>query len=129
MALNGETYVNEAEKVIKSLIIKDRNGNDKIELTTSQLRNILGMIADIYNDVMVSTDKELTAKQIERVQYLKIKILYAAGREPKVVKPFVDKAHLIEYIDGIKNSKKAFVLFNRYMEALVAYHKFYGGND
>ena len=45
------------------------------------------------------------------------------------MKAFVKEAKIIECIDEIGNSKAKYLLFNRYMEALIAYHKFYGGKD
>lgn len=38
MGLTSENYVDEAEKVIKTLIEKDRNGRNVIRLTTSKIR-------------------------------------------------------------------------------------------
>ena len=42
---------------------------------------------------------------------------------------FVEEADILKCIDEIGNSKSRYLLFNRYMEALIAYHKFYGGKD
>ena len=41
MGLTSENYVDEAERVIKTLIEKDRSGRDVIRLTTSKIRGIL----------------------------------------------------------------------------------------
>ena len=66
---------------------------------------------------------------VSRVQYLKMRIAYEAGREPKTVYPFVMEARLLEYVNEIGSSRQNLILFCSYMEALVAYHKFYGGRD
>ena len=50
------------------------------------------------------------------------------GRETKV-KTLVEKAEILHHIDDIKDSRTQFILFSRYMEALVAYRKFIGGHD
>ena len=63
-----------------------------------------------------------------RIAYLKVRILYEAGREP-AVKDFVERAEIIKCIDEIGSSKKKYLLFNRYLEALVAYHRFFDGKD
>ena len=63
-----------------------------------------------------------------RINYLKIRFVYEAGREPKV-KTLVTKAEILQHIDEIKDSRKQYILFSRYMEALVAYRKFLGGHD
>ena len=54
--------------------------------------------------------------------------MYECGREPKV-KEFVKEAEIIELLKEIGQSKKNYLLFSNYMEALVAFHKFYGGQD
>ena len=55
--------------------------------------------------------------------------MYQAGRDNRGVKRFVEEAHIIEYIDDIKGSRKNFMLFSKYMEALIAYFKYFGGRD
>jgi len=62
------------------------------------------------------------------LQYLKVKLIYAAGRH-KEVKNFILASDIDRYLDNIGDSKEAFILYSRYMEALVAYHRFYGGRD
>ena len=47
---------------------------------------------------------------------------------PKV-KALVEKAQLLEHLKEVGNSRAQYILFSRYMEALVAYRKFYGGHD
>lgn len=46
-----------------------------------------------------------------------------------MVKEFLLKAKVLDIIDQIGNSRKNFLLFSQYMEALVAFRKFYGKND
>ena len=50
-------------------------------------------------------------------------------RPSSVVKELVEKASLLEHLEEIGNSRTQYLLFSRYMEALVAYRKFYGGHD
>lgn len=128
MVLNSETYVDVAEDVIKKMIKQDRSGNDVIGVTTSKIRNILSMFSELYNDVMHETSEELGKDIVERVQYLRLRIVYEAGRD-KNVKEFVMKSNLLNILKSVKRSKKSFLLVCKYMEALVAYHKFYGGKD
>ena len=40
-----------------------------------------------------------------------------------------ENSHLIDHLDKIGDDKKKYMLFARYMEALVAYRKFKGGKD
>ena len=57
-------------------------------------------------------------------------IAYAAGREKKT-KFFIEDADILEFINIISNSRKKedLELFGKYFESLVAYHRYYGGND
>ena len=136
MAIDKLNYTDKAEKVIFDLAKKDKYGNTKrdkngkldISLTTSKIRNILSMVSALYNDVQRYKEKELSEEFLSRIQYLKMRIAYEAGREESV-EDFVKKANLMGEIKEIGTSKDNLILFCNYMEALVAYHKFYGGKD
>lgn len=126
ISLNQKNYVKEAEDVISNL----KRNNYKIYLTTSQLRNVLAKVSSIYIDVNQNRNAVLTDKNQADIQYLKLQIVYASGRDEKGnVRDFVEKSKILKYIDEIGDSKEAFLLFARYMEALVAYHKFQGGQE
>ena len=129
MIINETNYVDQAEQVIKGLRNKkDDRGRTIPPLATSKIRNLLSMTADIYNEVMVLQGDQLTDEIQGRIEYLRMRFIYEAGREP-AVKAFVLDAKILDVLKSIKNNKKAYVLFNRYMESLVAFHKFYGGKD
>lgn len=123
----AEHYVDRAENAIKKLIIVDKNDRAKINLTTSKIRNILSLVSDLYNDAQRYRSEELSEDLYNRVQYLKMRMAYEAGRE-NTVKDFLKAADLLKEINKIGKSKKALLEFCHYMEALVAYHRFYGGN-
>lgn len=128
MKINKQNYVDEAERVIKGLIRTDKFGNSKLDLTTSKIRNILSMVSELYTDAQHSREDKLDADMVSRVQYLKMRIAYEAGREHSV-KDFVLAAGLLDYAGEIGSSRQNLILFCNYMEALVAYHKFHGGRD
>ena len=129
MRVNEQNYVDEAEQAILALKnMKDKNGRPVPMVTTSKLRNLLSMTADIYNAVLNDTEESLPEEICSRIQYLRVRFLYEAGRELSV-KNLVEKAGVIELLKEIKGSRKAFILFNRYMEALVAFHRYYDGRD
>lgn len=117
-----------AEEVIKSLItFGDKWGNVKGLLTVSQIRNILAMSADIYNSVLESPTENLSEDLLDRISYLTVRLYYEAGRN-QLVKKFIEKAKLIEKLKNAK-TKKNYVDYYHYMEALVAFHRYYGGKD
>ena len=121
-------YVERAEEVIKSLVKEDKNGNKKIDLTTSKIRNILSMVSDLYNDTQRLKGEKLSDELYMRTQYLKMRLAYEAGRD-KITKDFIEKAKLMKEIDNIAKSRTALLNFCHYVEALVAYHKYYGGKE
>jgi CRISPR-associated protein Csm2 len=123
MKINEENYVDEAEKVIRNL-----SQMKTPMVTTSKLRNLLAMTADIYNDVMNQKEEQLDSEVRARIEYLRVRFMYEAGRED-TVKRLVESAEIIPILKEIKGSRKQYLLFNRYMEALVAFHKYYGGKD
>ena len=117
MRINENNYVDKAEKVIKELAeeSKQRNRGRVDMVTTSKLRNLLAMTADIYNQVLT----------------WRIRFVYECGRDDskRKVRNFVEKSEVLEILKEIKKSKKNYLLFSRYMEALVAFHKYYGGKE
>lgn len=129
MELTKTNYVDMAENVVKRLN-RDKWGN--LILTTSKIRNLLSMISAIYNDAVHYTQKKLDDDMVERLKYLKMRFAYEAGREAgreKAVKNLIEEAKIFEIIDWIGNDKEKCILFCKYMESIVAYHKFNGGKD
>lgn len=129
MKLIEENYVEIAEQVIKKLHEEKNKKGQTIEVvTTSKIRNLLSMTANIYNDVVNTKSEHLSNEMIGRINYLKLRFVYEAGREPKV-KRLVETAQILQCLDAIKGSRSQYILFSRYMEALVAYRKFYGKDE
>ena len=128
--ISNDTYVDQAEKVIRTLKEKKnpRNGRPVDMVTTSKLRNLLAMTADIYNEVRDVQEDKLPQRIQDRIAYLRVRFLYEAGRDDKV-KNFVEESKILDVLKEIQGSKENYILFSRYMEALVAYHKFMGGKD
>ena len=124
--INESNYSDVAQNVIKTLSQPNKYGRINI-ISTSQLRNILTMSADIYNQV-VPLEKDLTDEINSRIEYLRVRCFYEAGRE-RLVKNFMEKSKIPEILREINGEKKNFILFNHYLEALVAFRKYYGGKD
>ena len=126
-----------AEAVIKSLIYKDNRNHDKIDLTTGQIRKFLTAVNALTSKITIYESQngqvtKLPSNLTAEIKYLKVKIAYQAGRDKSrnnTVKSFVEKAKLFDEIDKIGDNIQAYENFAHYIEALVAYHKFYGGRD
>lgn len=126
MKLDELNYVDEAERVINKLKSRDRNG--RLALTASKIRNLLSMIAELYTSAQQERGNTLSSELQGRVQYLRMRVAYEAGRD-LTVKDFVEEAGLLEQLKDVQSDRKKLLLFCRYMEALVAYHRYYGGRD
>jgi CRISPR-associated protein Csm2 len=95
-----------------------------IRLNTSQIRKFL----DAVNAIKSQSVQQVTDDAFFRsaCMLLKPKLAYAAGRQPDEVKPLM--AVLVPCIDRV-HTKDDFGQFYRFVEAMVAYHRFYGGRD
>ena len=109
-----------------------RPGNTKIlyffNCLLDGMHTILSLVTELYNDIIHEPSNKLGEEYVERIQYLRLRIAYEAGRDKQVAE-FVRKSNLLGYVKQIKDNKKLFLLFTKYVEALVAYHKYYGGRD
>ena len=129
--LTQTNYVDLAEKVIVKEIVRNPKRHNSIVLTTSKIRNLLSLTNTLYNDVIHLTNEILSEEILGKIQYLRLRVVYEAGRDTdreKSVKDFVEKADIIKHLQRIE-TRSDLLLFCRYMEALVAYHKFNGGRD
>ncbi len=127
--LKAFDVVAEAEKAMRSL--QDRTGN--INVTRSQIRKYLTAVNVVRNKVELFKAKNIGASRlpdelVAEVKFLKINLLYQAGRA-NTVKKFMEAARLDSIIDSIGDETESFIKFTKYVEALVAYHKFLGGRD
>lgn len=119
--ITEENYVEEAEKVIHEVEAKS--------FTTTKLRNLLSLSSDIYNMVIHQNSDKLTEEIKSKIEYLRVRFIYEAGRDENGIKRLVENANLLGVLKNIKGSKKNYILFNRYLEALVAFHRYNGGKD
>ncbi|HIU66299.1 MAG TPA: type III-A CRISPR-associated protein Csm2 [Candidatus Caccomorpha excrementavium] len=131
MLINESNYVDKADQAIRMLVKKEQEKNPRGKaniVTTSKLRNLLAMTADIYNQILNVSADTLDPDVCGRIEYLRVRFIYECGREPKV-KALVDEAEILKILKEIGKSRANYILFSRYMEALVAFHRFYGGKD
>lgn len=108
-------------------------------VTTSQIRKFLTAVNTVTEKVnaykLEKTDDydTLPVELQAQIKYLKVKLAYQIGRNRSkwgnLVEDFEKEAGLMSLIDGIKSSTKEYEKFAHYIEALVAFHKFYGGKD
>jgi len=114
-------YAGTAENVI----VQIKNSGNNLP-TVSAIRNILELI-NIVREKMVFSSEELSKELQNEIQYIRVKVAYIYGKD-KAIKPFIDASKIIELVMCIGASKSKFEIFAQYVEALVAFHKFYGGD-
>lgn len=119
-------YVDKAESVMTKL---RKQQTFKSVLTTSKIRGILSLVNEIYNIENNRKNDTLLKESESKIKMMRVRILYESGREPYIVKPFIEEASILEYLKGIGNSRDNFIQFAHYMEALVAYHRYLGGKN
>lgn len=126
--IKKDNYADKAEEVIKSYG-DNISSKTKDMITTSQLRPILTKINSMV-ERNHGKKGELTIEELSQLQYLKMSIAYSAGRS-NGTKIFVERADIMEFIKRIVDGKNRedLELLGKYYESLVAYHRFYGGND
>lgn len=128
--------LNFAHEVVKNNLKMKKNKQGKEEqvlfegLTTSKLRNLMEQVNRLYTVAFNSTNEKLSENFIDELEYLKVKFYYEAGRE-KSVDVFLKKTLMFPIIDRViqKESKKFFLDYCKYFEALVAYAKYYQKED
>lgn len=128
-----------AEEVIQKKIMKRKSGKNFQEtletpmITTSKIRNMLELTNTLYNKLIKYREEELSDEIMSYIQYVRMKFAYEYGRDlkekQKTVVDFIKKADIMNHLESIGNSREQALIFCKYMESLVAFHKFYGGRD
>ena len=117
-----EDYVDEAERIMRSLMSGGKT------VTTSKIRNLLSLVTDIYNEENIRTDEKLRSESVVKLNLMRVRVAYECGRDD-TVKTFVAQTKLLEYLKGISTDRADLIRFAHYMEALVAFHRYFGGKE
>ena len=123
-----------AESVIESLAQR-KDGEGKPDMvTTSQIRKFLTAVNTVTGKIEQYRNEHGQAETLSpelavQVKFLKVKLAYQVGRGDQKIKSFAEKADLMAAIESIGNDVKKYEEFARYVEALVAFHKYRGGKD
>ena len=120
-----------ANEFVKSKLFSfdERANKTKPLITTSQIRKFLSAVNCLENKVS-SSEKELKPEIANEIKYLKVKLAYQVGKAPNKdaksgLKNLYDEIEPL--ISQIGTSKDNYIKVARYIEAIVAYHKFNGG--
>ena len=128
-----------AEDVIQNKIMKKggknpRETSETPMITTSKIRNMLELTNTLYNKLIKYRDEELSDEIMSYIQYVRMKFAYEYGRDynerkKTPVSDFIKEAKIIGHLESIGKSREQALIFCKYMESLVAFHKYHGGRD
>lgn len=128
--------INEAKNFVENNLFKkiekkDFNSKGKenkliAKISTSQIRKFLSAVNKINNKINYQNNDDILSEDIvAEIAYMRIQFAYLVGRN-KSLKELHEK--LDDAIANINKNKNEFINFARYVEAIVAYHKFFGGD-
>lgn len=127
--------ISNAEKFVETIaqrgndgrLVIDDNGRYRFSLTTTQIRKFLSGVSSLTNRISPLDENKLPQEIIDEVQMLKVRLAYQAGRKGyEPVKPLYE--HFKTTMTEVKE-KDTWLKFANYVEAVVAYHRYYGGKD
>jgi CRISPR-associated protein Csm2 len=128
----GEEIVERIKREVPSILAGDskklvENAKELGEhlsrgLSTSQIRSIFSEV------------KQMRGYDRDRLNLLRPKIAYTAGRHGsrvrgKLVGPIVDLQEVLDACIQRTSSEKEFENFRNFFEAILAYHRYYGGKE
>ncbi|NMD38596.1 MAG: type III-A CRISPR-associated protein Csm2, partial [Christensenellaceae bacterium] len=109
---------------------------------SSKIRDLLAQVNELYNDIVLEPGEKLNNDYVDRILHLKVKMIYDAGRDRETMARWEEKEYpngklayffnetgLLNMINEIGDSRKKFIDYCKYFEALVAYHKYFGGKE
>lgn len=99
------------------------------KITTSKLRNLLSLFMDIYNVEILRTEQTVCQDSMTKLQMARIRIAYECGRDNRGVGDFVKAANLLPWLKEVGNDRSKVIQYIHYLEALTAYHRYYGGRE
>lgn len=107
----------------KAKVVIEAELERRQKITSSQLRNLLNILVNLKNDFeKENLEQAFNEEQMNKLRYAKVKMVYQIAREGN--QAFYEEAQIEEKLNLVKNKKDFDELLN-YMEALVAYHKYY----
>ena len=117
-----EDYVDEAERIMSNLMSQPK------KVTTSKIRGLLSLVTEIFNVENLRTEEALLPESVVKINLMRVRVAYEYGRDTgeSVV---VAQTNLLEYLKGISTDRADLIRFAHYMEALVAFHRYFGGKE
>lgn len=121
-----DVNINDKGKKFVKECFQAKNGNKPV-VTMTQLRKFLSAVNSISNKIEAKNKID----NPDEIQYLRTKMAYQVGRADKKSKGAMEQmfVELDPIISRINKNPEYFKRFAMLIEAIVAYHKFYGGDN
>lgn len=123
--------INKAKDFVENNLCRKNMKNELIsQISTSQIRKFLSAVNKINNKINYRNNSDVLSDDIvAEIAYMRVQFAYIVGKDNK--NEGLKKLHkeLDDAIANINKNKNEFINFARYVEAIIAYHKFYGGRD
>lgn len=101
---------------------KENNKKEK-QLTSNQMRIILSLFVNVKNELeQKEIEEELSKEELYKIKYIKVKLIYQISRTG--LEEFFRNSYLGNMIDDVITRKDFYNVVD-YVEALVAYQKYY----
>lgn len=117
-------------------LAQDYMKDHKHLITTSKLRSLFSLLSEVYNVENLRTEDQLLESSISKLNLMRVRTAYEYGRDNskyRNIQQFIREAYLLDYLKWFSapqpGSRKALIDFYHYMEALVAFHRYYGGKE
>ena len=94
-------------------------------MTTSQIRKFLSAVSSVSNKI--EAENKLSTEMSNEIQMLRVRLAYQKGRDDGRDKPVEWLYSALEKEIIAVKDKQSWKTFANYVEAIVAYHRFFGG--
>lgn len=120
-----ENYVQKAEDLMRALLDPDLKSK---KITTTKIRNLFSLVVDVCGEEERRGENTLQDESVAKLKRMYVRAVYEFGRD-EATREFIKKAELLEHLKWIENDREKLIRFTRYMEALVAFHRYLGGKE
>lgn len=122
-----DDYVKQAKTVME--VLRKPNPTRKWSpVTTTKIRNLFSLVVDVCSEEERRSESTLQDESIARLKRMYVRAVYEFGRDD-ATREFIEQAKLLEYLEWIGDDRKRLIRFTRYMEALIAFHRYFGGKE
>lgn len=123
----GEGMVEGIKKELPSILAGD--SGKLVEIAKKLGEHLSGRLSTSQIRSIFSEVKQMGGYDKHRLNLLRPKMAYTAGRHKKTVREIVDLQEVLDECIRITTTEENFENFRDFFEAILAYHRYYGGKE